>query len=102
MSAYLPTSSEPITSSENSWYAASMVCARMACSTVSRSSGPSTRPLGAIRVAATLMLRNGSSGVTGGSLCSEMRIPVATAEPHGIHRSPCSGPNRPSTMTSPQ
>jgi hypothetical protein len=48
------------------------------------------------------MLRNGSSGVTGGSLCSEIRIPVATAEPHGIHRSACSGPNKPSTMTSPQ
>ena len=95
MSAYLPTSSEPVTSSANSCHAASMVCARIACSTVSRSSGPSTRPLGAVRVIATLMLRSGSSGVTGGSLCSEMRMPVLTAEPHGIHRSPCSGPNKP-------
>ena len=68
----------------------------------SRSSGASTRPLGAVRVTATLMLRSGSSGVTGGSLCSEMRMPVATAEPAGIQRDPRSWPNRPSTMTSPQ
>ncbi len=79
-----------------------MVCARIACSTVKRSSGASTLPLGATRVAATLMLRSGSSGVTGGSLCKEMRMPVATAEPAGIHRDPRSGPNSPSTMTSPQ
>jgi hypothetical protein len=74
----------------------------MACSTVIRSCGPITRPLGAVRVTATLMLRSGSSGVTGGSLCSEMRMPVARAEPHGIQRLPCSGPNNPSTMMSPQ
>jgi hypothetical protein len=86
--------------SANSCHAASIVCARMACSTVSRYSGASTRPLGAVRVLATLMLRSGSSGVTGGSLSSEMRMPVLTTVPHGIHRSPCSGPNRPSTMTS--
>ena len=57
---------------------------------------------GAMRVTATLMLRSGSSGVTGGSLCNEMRIPVATADPAGIQRDPRSGPNSPSTMTSPQ
>jgi hypothetical protein len=74
----------------------------MACSTVGNCSGPSTRPRGAVLVAATLMLRSGSSGVTGGSLCNEMRIPVATAEPHGIQRDPCSAPNSPSTMMSPQ
>ena len=48
-------------------------------STVSRSEGASTRPLGAVLVTATLMLRSGSSGVTGGSLCSDIRIPVLTA-----------------------
>ena len=41
------------------------------------------------------MLRSGSSGVTGGSLCNEMRMPVATAEPHGIQRDPCSGAEQP-------
>ena len=80
-----------------------MVCARIACSTVNRSSGPSTRPLGAVRVTATLMLRSGSSGVTGGSLCSEMRMPGGHRgsrwHPTAI-RAPA--PNRPSTMTSPQ
>ncbi|CKR74882.1 Uncharacterised protein [Mycobacterium tuberculosis] len=79
-----------------------MVCARIACSTVRRSSGASTRPLGATRVAATLMLRSGSSGVTGGSLCSEIRMPAATADPAGIHRDPRCAPNRSSTITSPQ
>ena len=102
MSAYLPASSDPITSSANSCHAASMVCARMACSTVNRSSGASTRPLGAVRVAATLMLRSGSSGVTGGSLCSEIRMPVAAAVPAGIQCEPRSSPNSPSTITSPQ
>src|SRR6185369_3083863 len=102
MSAYLPTSREPTTSSANSCHAASMVCARMACSTVSCSSGASTFPLGALRVTATLMLRNGSSGVTGGSLCSEIRIPVSTADLARTQWDPWSGPNRSSTSTSPQ
>lgn len=80
----MPTSIEPVMSSERHCYAASRVTARSAASMGMRSSGFRTSSFSVmILVTASSTYRKGSRGVTFQSLCSEIRRPARSADAHG-------------------